>query len=391
MNSLDVVTEQRFFKTPDGVYWTDNSYDYSFWCRYLMVYDSVNVVARVRFIDYVDVGNRIQVCGNGVSIVDIPYYIGPKDFLKALHKIVPVMFSRRELKQDAIVRIPGILGFLYYSIVSSSHSNIGAEVVGDPREVFSGKGILEKLYKMIFYYSQKLICKKSKFVSYVTKYYLQEIYPCSNAEYTSNYSSIDLKKDDYRFVKGNCHNKKDSLNIVCIGKLNYNYKGCDFLLSAVNDLKILAPNVKITWIGDGRLRSEFETLSKNIGVSDIFSFIGNVSEKDIMHRYIDSSDLFLLTSRQEGLPRVLMEAMARKKFCISSNVGGASELIDDDYLFEVDNYDEFLSVFERYLNLSDNEISEVSERNYTTALKYSQDELNKRRKDFYQSLLSKNI
>ncbi len=391
MNSLDVVTEQRFFKTPDGIYWTENSYDYSFWCRYLMVYNSVNVVARVRIIDYIEVGNRLQVCGHGVSVVDIPYYIGPKDFLKVFHKIVPVMFSRRKLKQDAIVRIPGILGFIYYLIVNSSESNVGAEVVGDPREVFSGKGFLEKLYKMVFYSAQKWVCRKSQFVSYVTKEYLQKIYPCNSAEYTSNYSSIDLNKDDYRFVEDVCHNKKDSVNIVCIGKLNYNYKGCDFLLSAVSDLKTLAPNVKINWIGDGRLLSKFETLSKDIGASDTFDFIGNVSDKDVMHGFIDSADLFLLTSRQEGLPRVLMEAMARKKFCISSNVGGASELIDSEYLFEVDNYNEFLSVFKRYLNLSEHEISEVAQRNYKTALKYSQDELNERRKDFYQAILSKRI
>ena len=44
---------------------------------------------------------------------------------------------------------------------------------------------------------------------------------------------------------------------------------------------------------------------------------------------LDAADVFVLPSRQEGLPRAMIEAMARSLPCVGSDVGGISELIPD--------------------------------------------------------------
>ena len=71
-----VTVEQRFDSTPDGKVWTQTSFPYSFWTRYLEVFEGVRVVARVRAVPSVP-SDWKRADGEGVSFIAVPYYIGP--------------------------------------------------------------------------------------------------------------------------------------------------------------------------------------------------------------------------------------------------------------------------------------------------------------------------
>ena len=82
---MDVIIslEQRFHRTPDGAVWTDAAFDNHFWNRYLEVFDSVRVTARVEDVESVP-GTFVRADGEQVSFIAVPYYVGPIQYATRL-------------------------------------------------------------------------------------------------------------------------------------------------------------------------------------------------------------------------------------------------------------------------------------------------------------------
>lgn len=87
-----------------------------------------------------------------------------------------------------------------------------------------------------------------------------------------------------------------------------------------NQIAELMPNVKFLWIGDGELRHIL--IAKNIEIK------GWLNREEAL-QIANQSDVFLLTSKWEGLPMALLEAMYMKKLCVVSNVSGNKDVIDN--------------------------------------------------------------
>ena len=79
MNAV-ITCEQHFDQTPDGRVWTDGQFAYTFWTRYLSVFDSLSVVARVRKVRDFPAG-RQPASGPKVTFCGVPDYRGPEQYL----------------------------------------------------------------------------------------------------------------------------------------------------------------------------------------------------------------------------------------------------------------------------------------------------------------------
>jgi glycosyltransferase involved in cell wall biosynthesis len=100
---------------------------------------------------------------------------------------------------------------------------------------------------------------------------------------------------------------------------------------------------------------------------------------------LDQADLFVLPSRQEGLPRAMIEAMARGLPCLGSTVGGMSELLpSEDLVPPVD----VLALASKIREMVNNaaRLSRMSERNLARAQDYREDCICDRRTVFYKML-----
>ena len=75
-----VTSENRFERTPDGAVWTRIIFPYSFWRRYLDVFDAVRVVARIHEVANVS-ADCMRADGSGVSFEAVPYYLGPVQYI----------------------------------------------------------------------------------------------------------------------------------------------------------------------------------------------------------------------------------------------------------------------------------------------------------------------
>lgn len=106
-----------------------------------------------------------------------------------------------------------------------------------------------------------------------------------------------------------------------------------------------------------------------------------------MDEELKNSDLFLLVSRTEGLPRALIEAMAMGLPCIGTKVGGIPELLDEQALIHADDSLALANKIEFLLNHMDVANKEAS-RNYEFAKNYYDSVLQERRESFYQYLIS---
>lgn len=108
--------------------------------------------------------------------------------------------------------------------------------------------------------------------------------------------------------------KKECLNIINIGRLE-EQKDHYTLLKAINFIKNKI-DIKLLIIGNGKLQNKLDQFIKINKLEKNIKILNNISNP---YPYILKSDLFILSSIYEGLPNVLLEAIALNKFVISTN------------------------------------------------------------------------
>ena len=114
--------------------------------------------------------------------------------------------------------------------------------------------------------------------------------------------------------------------ITAMGRLVY-LKRFDLLIRAFAKLVYRYPQWRLTIIGDGPLLTELKTLRDELGVADKVSFTGELKNP---FPALKQADLFVLSSRTEGFPLSLCEAMACGLPVISADLpGGPREIIRD--------------------------------------------------------------
>jgi colanic acid/amylovoran biosynthesis glycosyltransferase len=115
--------------------------------------------------------------------------------------------------------------------------------------------------------------------------------------------------------------------LLYIGRLSA-AKGVPILLQAVAAVALQHPNLQLTIVGDGPDRQSLELQASQLGISDHLNFVGYQSQEAVC-QYLQNCDIFMLPSFAEGLPVVLMEAMATGIPVIATAIAAISELVED--------------------------------------------------------------
>lgn len=106
-------------------------------------------------------------------------------------------------------------------------------------------------------------------------------------------------------------------------------KGIPELIEAFNVLSINRPGARLVVIGDGPLRAEIEELAVRLGCHERVALPGAVTDKEVAG-YMQAADVLVHPSHAEGLPNVVLEAMACGLPVVASNVGGIPEVVVPD-------------------------------------------------------------
>ncbi|MCA9179182.1 MAG: glycosyltransferase [Planctomycetales bacterium] len=111
--------------------------------------------------------------------------------------------------------------------------------------------------------------------------------------------------------------------LLCVGRLHYQ-KGYDWLLGALTAWLRELPQYDVVLVGDGPDRASLTQLTEKLGIGGRVRFAG---QQDDVPRWISACELLLLPSRWEGMPNVILEAMAAGKPVLASQVDGVAQLL----------------------------------------------------------------
>lgn len=111
--------------------------------------------------------------------------------------------------------------------------------------------------------------------------------------------------------------------LISIGRL-VAQKNHELLLRAFAGILSAMNNCTLIVVGDGSLREQLKKLAIELGISDNIEFLGTRTD---VTELLAVADIFVLTSLWEGLPNVVLEAMAAGKPVLATAVGGTPEII----------------------------------------------------------------
>lgn len=104
-------------------------------------------------------------------------------------------------------------------------------------------------------------------------------------------------------------------------------KGLEYLLKAMPKIQSVFPDVKLVIAGDGDLREHLEEVSQKNGVTESVLFLGGRLD---IPELLKTFDLYVLPSLWEGLPMIILEAMAAGCPIVATDVGGVARAIKHD-------------------------------------------------------------
>lgn len=143
------------------------------------------------------------------------------------------------------------------------------------------------------------------------------------------YNGIQL--DNIRFQKSPTDirlllNVSEGARLIgVVGRLTA-VKGHQHFLAALAELKQRASDIHGVIVGDGPLRASLQAHAQKLGLADCVHFVGH---RDDTYDFMRALDVFVLPSLHEGIPMVLLEAMALARPIVASRVGGIPEVIQD--------------------------------------------------------------
>lgn len=144
--------------------------------------------------------------------------------------------------------------------------------------------------------------------------------------------------------------KDDEKLVLYVGRL-VPVKNVASLLSAFSQVSKHVHGVKLVVIGKGEDMEQLVGLARAEKISQLTQFKGEVDPRDIP-KYMIAADVFVLPSLSEGIPTVILEALAAGTPILASNVGGVPETFTngkEGFLFQAGNVDELANLLSRML------------------------------------------
>jgi glycosyltransferase involved in cell wall biosynthesis len=164
--------------------------------------------------------------------------------------------------------------------------------------------------------------------------------------------------------------KNDSMEIITIGRLA-EAKGYHLLLPSLKIIHDKGYTFRLTIIGYGELEESLKQLSLSLGLSKFVHFAGQIGHSSQLIKLMERADIFILPSIKDKdhvhdvHPNALKEAMAMKLLCLTSNLGGIDEVIEDrknGFIFSKTTPSEIAASLETVFSLSQSQKIMIGEK-----------------------------
>lgn len=273
-----------------------------------------------------------------VKVYNIPFRRNPLHpaNIKALKKLIQI---QEENKYD-IVHVHTPVASVYGRLLKIKFHNLKTIYTAHGFHFYDGA---PKFNWLIYYPIEKIMAKFTDSIIIMNSedYVMAKKLGIRDVRIT-NGVGLDLSYYNPQFYdKQECRAKfnlkEDDFVIVMIAEVNKN-KNHEQMIKAVEQLVKEHNNVKVLCAGDGPLLDSIKKEIKNKNLDNVINMLGFRSD---INEIISCSDVGMLMSYREGLPRNIMELMAFGKPVIGTNIRGIRDLIEDGkngYLVKVGDY-----------------------------------------------------
>lgn len=370
---LVFVHDHKFRKIEEKIYSTGGLSDDALQ-RYVKIFGEVTVIARIveeKSSDdkYSEIKNKhVKIIdGSKLSKKNFEFIIGNSDYV--------------------ISRMPSYLGYKAIKFAQKKRKKYLIEVVACVWDALWNHSVKGKLFALPSYIVMKKEVRDAKYVLYVTAEFLQSRYPTKGKTVScSNVVLRDFENQqlDIRLEKI----KKRSTHKIILGTtaaLDVRYKGQQYVIEAIGKLKEEGlTNFEYQLVGGGD-KSYLESIAKKFNVVNEVKFIGVLPHKDIFN-FLEKIDIYIQPSRQEGLPRGLIEAMSMALPSIGARTAGIPELLESKFIFS--NSKKNIYEICNILKDLDKEMElKQAVRNYTASKEFDKTIIEKRREKFFIEFL----
>lgn len=384
-----IFAHDHIFYEYDDIYYSQGGLSKLALERYRKISNNFTILSRQKKIESYNQNLTISSSKND-NFVSIPNFKSISDFHKIISakKIIENQIAESDM---VIARIPSSIGNIAVEAAIKFNIPYLIELVACPWDSYWNYGLKGKIIAPYSYLKTRAMVRNSKFTLYVTNEFLQKRYPtkgssvnCSNVQLTN----IDSKNLSRRHEKILSYEPNKCLIIGTTAAINVKYKGQQFIMKALSELKKSGKtNFKYQLVGGGD-KERLLRLAIKYEIEDQVEFLGVKTNIEV-HEWLKTIDIYTQPSKQEGLPRALIEAMSNGLPCFGANTAGIPELLGSNYIFTngKNNIKEIMGILNSFSKIS---MIEQSTINFNNSLEYKEEIISKRRNDFFNEFLNSN-
>ena len=394
MKLLFIQGGSRLKQSKEGNLYIDGNFSTEVWNRYLPLCDELIIVLRKENAVYEDeyaqkkfnkmpVASNIRIIGVTDIYQPLTNYLNPIIHYNIRKKIYD------EIKQvdKVIIRSSSFYSGIAYNACLKYNKSYMFECTGFALESFKYHSLLGKIMAPYFENLCKRIARDAYGVIYVTDKALQQRYPCLSGRMLGC-SDVALKELNPEILADRLLKIKACKRPLILGTaafLDVNWKGQYLVIKAIAALKEKGNSdyiYELIGLGTGK---ELQALAENLGVSNQIRILGAKKHDDVF-KWLDTIDIYVQPSFQEGLCRAIVEAMSCACPIICSNAGGNFELIPQKYIFPCGDYLKLSEILE----YCQQDMLQMAKDNFSKSSYFNREKLDKKRLDFLSNFCKNN-
>ena len=351
--------------------------------RYEVIANDIEIAVRTEEITEDNIQNKSsKINKEKYKVIECPNILSLKGLIVNRNECKKILRKEIEASDYVIARLPSMIGNMSINLAKKLNKPYLIEMVGCPWDAFWNYSLKGKLFAPIMTYMTRKRVKNAPYVLYVTKEFLQKRYPTKGKNINcSNVILNNLNKENLKIRKEKIYNdKEESVKIIATtAAVDVRYKGQEYVIKAIKKLKDQGKIFQYWLIGGGD-NSYLKNLAEKYEIENQVEFLGSLPHEKVFEK-LKNVDIYIQPSKQEGLPRALIEAMSIGCLCIGEKTGGIPELLDKNYVVRKGKVSDIVN---KLKNIETKELLQQAEVNIKKSNEYDAEVLKKRRNNFYK-------
>lgn len=358
-----------------GVHYTDELVN-----RYHSIGEEVTFLMRAKQVNTEQAGSYSKITHPAFRFVEVPNY---KSIRTRFKKNEAIQIIRNEVKNAdvLILRMPSANAVIAYRFAKELNKPFLVEMVACVFDALWNYDWRGKLLAYPKYWSYRKIIKECPYVLYVTTQFLQNRYPTNGQGIAC--SDVILKQTDNAILDKRLElimSAKKPLKIVTVAAIDVPYKGQADVIKILSQLH--SEDFEYWIVGQGnpdKLQNAIQqSKRKNIKI------LGSIKHHEVFD-LLQKADLYIQPSRQEGLPRAVIEAMSVGLPALGTNIAGIPELLPQECVYDPNDLNALKNLLTQ---LSKGNLEKWALLNFEKSKEFDASHLDKRRQMFYNQFLN---